>query len=181
MKFTEKLLLKLPEPTEFVLVEDFNENFTKIDTEIAKITDEEKGVEAQLAKHLDQRVGRVLKGSRDASLAGVQTITLTDGLLPKKIVVNAWVNHTKKWSRGVWIDNRSGGLYSDNEGNIADNGNYVIVIENAVNLGGATTTAIVKNITKASFDLEWALTEGGTTGVVSFTFEIYYHGDGEAA
>lgn len=52
MKQTPNLLLKLPEPTDFVLVEDLNENFTKIDTEVAKITDEETGVEAKLTKHL---------------------------------------------------------------------------------------------------------------------------------
>lgn len=62
MKFTEKLLLKLPEPTEFVLVEDLNENFTKIDKEIAKITDEETGVEAQLAKHLDKEATDTILG-----------------------------------------------------------------------------------------------------------------------
>lgn len=54
MKYTQDLLLKLPEPTDFVQVEDLNENFTKIDTEIAKITDEETGIEAQLTTHLAQ-------------------------------------------------------------------------------------------------------------------------------
>lgn len=51
MKQTLNLLLKLPDPTDLVLVEDFNENFTKIDTEIAKITDEETGAEAKLNQH----------------------------------------------------------------------------------------------------------------------------------
>ncbi|MER2170546.1 MAG: hypothetical protein ABS938_07900 [Psychrobacillus psychrodurans] len=52
MLYTPNLLLKLPETHEHVLVEDLNENFTKIDTEIAKITDEETGVEAKFIPHL---------------------------------------------------------------------------------------------------------------------------------
>lgn len=56
MKFTEKLLLKLPEPNEFVQVEDLNENFITIDTEIAKITDEETGAQAQLIKHMGEKI-----------------------------------------------------------------------------------------------------------------------------
>ena len=55
MKQTPKLLLKLPDPTDFVLVEDFNENFTKIDTEIAKMTDEETGVEVNFKRHADNK------------------------------------------------------------------------------------------------------------------------------
>lgn len=54
MRYTDKLLLKLPDLTDYVQVEDLNENFTKIDTEIAKITDEETGVEAKLTQHLDE-------------------------------------------------------------------------------------------------------------------------------
>ncbi|MER2059627.1 MAG: pyocin knob domain-containing protein [Niallia sp.] len=55
MLYTPKLLLKLPENHEHVLVEDFNENFTKIDTEIAKIIDEETGAEAKFKQHADNK------------------------------------------------------------------------------------------------------------------------------
>lgn len=55
MRYTNTLLLKLPDPTDYVSVEDFNENFTKVDQEITKITDEETGVEAKLTQHLDDR------------------------------------------------------------------------------------------------------------------------------
>lgn len=52
MQHTPNLSLKLPEPTDFVQVEDLNENFTKIDEEIAKVTNEDTGVQAQLTEHL---------------------------------------------------------------------------------------------------------------------------------
>lgn len=52
MQHTPNLSLKLPEPTDFVQVEDLNENFTKIDEEIAKVTNEETGVPTQLTEHL---------------------------------------------------------------------------------------------------------------------------------
>ena len=52
MRYTDKLLLKLPDPTDYVLVEDLNENFEKIDEEITAINDPETGVGATLTKHL---------------------------------------------------------------------------------------------------------------------------------
>lgn len=55
MQNTPNLLLKLPEPTDFVLVEDLNENFTKIDTEIAKISDSTTKLETDFTTHLDEK------------------------------------------------------------------------------------------------------------------------------
>lgn len=69
MRQTQNLLLKLPEPTDFVQVEDLNENFTKIDTEIAKITDEETGVAAELTKHLDEKASLTTSGHTKLSNA----------------------------------------------------------------------------------------------------------------
>lgn len=56
MKQTPNLLLKLPDPTDYVLIGDLNENFTKIDEEVAKINDEETGVQAQFIAHKEDNI-----------------------------------------------------------------------------------------------------------------------------
>lgn len=53
MQYTNKLGLKKPELTDYVNVNDLNENMDILDQEIANITDEETGVEAKLTQHLD--------------------------------------------------------------------------------------------------------------------------------
>lgn len=75
MKNTTNLKLKLPDPTDYVLVEDLNENFTKLDTEIAKITDEETGVEVKLTKHLDDYTDHV-PYVVDSGTANAKVVTL---------------------------------------------------------------------------------------------------------
>ncbi|MER2039727.1 MAG: hypothetical protein ABS944_16390 [Solibacillus sp.] len=52
MRHTPNLLLKLPDSTDYVNIEDINENMVKIDEEIAKINNPESGVVAKLTTHL---------------------------------------------------------------------------------------------------------------------------------
>lgn len=51
MQYTTKLKLKKPDLTDYVNINDLNENMDLIDTEISKMTDEETGVEAKLNHH----------------------------------------------------------------------------------------------------------------------------------
>ena len=52
MRYTDNLLLKLPDLTDYVSIGDLNENFEKIDEEIATINDPSTGVGAKLTQHL---------------------------------------------------------------------------------------------------------------------------------
>ncbi|BAK15863.1 FOG: WD40 repeat [Solibacillus silvestris StLB046] len=54
MQYTNKLGLKKPDQTDYVNIADINENMDILDQEIAKITDEETGVDAKLTQHLDE-------------------------------------------------------------------------------------------------------------------------------
>ncbi|MFY0742167.1 hypothetical protein AB1K09_06495 [Solibacillus silvestris] len=51
MQYTTKLKLKKPELTDYVNIADINNNMEILDTEIAKMTDAETGVEAKLNQH----------------------------------------------------------------------------------------------------------------------------------
>ena len=56
MRQTTNLLLKLPDSTDYVNVEDINGNMEIIDTEIAKINDPDTGVGAKLTAHLEEKM-----------------------------------------------------------------------------------------------------------------------------
>lgn len=61
MRETPNLLLKLPDPTDYVQVEDLNENFTKIDTELKRIESSMSDTEAltnieQSVTNLDKKI-----------------------------------------------------------------------------------------------------------------------------
>lgn len=52
MQYTTKLKLKKPDLTDYVNIADINDNMEILDTEIAKMTDAETGVEAKIDKKL---------------------------------------------------------------------------------------------------------------------------------
>jgi len=91
MRETPNLLLKLPDPTDYVLVEDLNENFTKIDTEIAKINDPDTGLKGQFTKHLDDDALIKHKANQIsfAPTAGMQAKNVQDGLVEAFLLGNS--------------------------------------------------------------------------------------------
>lgn len=102
MRHTPTLKLKLPDPTDYVIVEDINENMEKIDEEITKISDPTTGVEAKLTKHLDEKASTTKYGHTKLNSA-TNSPDETTSATPKAVKVvadgiNSLLSESRKYT-----------------------------------------------------------------------------------
>lgn len=126
-----------------------------------------------LPEHLESRTARLIEFTWDLSQSGVQSITLTDGKMPKVIRFTLGVQNDEKCGTGAWTPEAQ---FSQAIGAQAGRSH---MSDAGLMLARSATTQIrgnVTNVTKDGFDVEWTHTNSSMSGEVRVRALILYHG-----
>jgi len=157
-------------------------DYTPADTNLigllASLTTEQKDnlvaaineVNDGLSSHKAESVSEIVSLSRDLSLTGTQTVTLSNSKLPKLISVVSAVDLLNKIS----INNGGSTIYSVNDTKVFRfAGQHIAIADTNSN----RTFGTIKNIRKGAFDIDWTHTGSGATGTVNIGIVLTYHGE----
>ena len=142
---------------------DFNTAFDAIDTAVEAVS-----------TSIDTRTSYALiETSRDLSIAGTQTIPLSDGMTPKMIKINSFVHGSVyKICRGKWTNKLALAYFNLSDGTIY--GILGRIVQITENLNQDATYAVVTSIGSAGIVLTWTKTGSGGTGTANLFIEVYY-------
>lgn len=133
-------------------------------------------VETDLNTHLAESVSEQIRVTRDLSIDGTQTITLTKNKIPKQIRINCCVNDSIKASIGTWSEGETTGsciftygashLWARNVGGI------VRIAESTTTV---RTNGTISNVRAGAFDIIWLKNSTGATGTADLFIDVSYH------
>ena len=144
------------------------DNFTAIENEVNSNGEQIDNLDA---KQKSQRINI----SRDATIAGTQTISALSGL-PRKITVYAAINGTNKFSIGIYSrnDNKQFCLRELDFQFAYSSADYAVVLHGNNSIS-SSVRGIISNVTAASFDIVWTIIGSSPpTGSIQLNISIDY-------
>lgn len=131
-----------------------------------------KALNDLISTHTGETVYKVYSITRDLSVAGVQSVSLSDGMTPKYIKVSTHVNASIKESEGYWNPSEQW-----NKGVIAGTA-AVYQAATAIRILDAvsdTTAGTIQNVTATGLEINWVKGGVGATGTAAIRLEVFYH------
>ena len=136
-------------------------------------------VSTKFSSHVSETVYEQLMGTRDLTVAGIQTFTLATNKIPKRIEIIATVGVPgTKLSNGSWSE--SGGVQQSNmftwggasSTSFATTSNLLYMSESAIT---NATKVDFHNRWAGGFDINWSKDGTGATGTATLLIKVSYH------